>query len=410
MWDVVIAGAGPGGSIAATILARAGARVVLVDRARFPRDKLCGDSLNPGTLALLRDLDLSSWVDTHGVPVDGMLLTGPRGVSVEGRYPPPLRGRIAMRRDLDYWLLGQALRAGAQFEEGVAVRGPRFQEKGNGVSTTHVTGVVVSSRRNGTRTIPARVTIAADGRRSTLAFGLGIAHHPVWPRRWAVGAYFEGVSGSSSFGEMHIRAGAYLGVAPLPNGVTNACAVVCGSRLGGLRAPERALYAMIEQDPTLRERFAGARMIARPVVLGPLAVDVRSCGLPGLLLAGDAAGFVDPMTGDGLRFAVRGAQLAAETALEMLVTGRTDGHVSLARRRREAFASKWRFNRALRRIVGMPAAVNVAALGASIAPALVKSLIRFAGDCPNSGQEGSASREADPVGRLEKRDCRPDYS
>ena len=381
MWDVAIAGAGPAGSIAATILARAGARVLLVDRARFPRDKLCGDSLNPGTLALLRKLDLSSWVEAHGVPVDGMLVTGPRGVSVEGRYPRPLRGRIALRRDFDHWLLAEAVRAGAQFEEHVIVRGPRVEQRANGGNSTHVTGLVVSTRHGGSRTIPARMTIAADGRRSALSFGLGLAHHPVWPRRWAVGAYFEGVSARSPLGEMHIRVGSYLGVAPLQNGLTNACAVTSGSTLGSMRTPERALRAMIEHDPTLRERFADARMVARPVVLGPLAVEVRSCGLPGLLLAGDAAGFVDPMTGDGLRFAVHGAELAAEAALEMLATGRTDGHVLLANRRRKAFAAKWRFNRALRRIVDMPVALGAAESAASIAPALFRALVIFAGDC-----------------------------
>lgn len=381
MWDVVIAGAGPAGSVAATILARGGARVLLVDRARFPRDKLCGDSLNPGTLALLRKLDLSSWVETHGVPVDGMLVTGPRGVSVESRYPSPLRGRIAMRRDLDHWLLGQAVRAGAQCEEEVIVRGPRVEQRVHGTDLVRVTGLVVSSHQGGSRTIPARITIAADGRRSVLSFGLGLARHPVWPRRWAVGAYFEGVSARSSLGEMHIRAGSYLGVAPLPNGLTNACAVTSGSTLGRMRTPEGALRAIIEQDPTLRERFAGARMVTRPVVLGPLAVDVQSCGLPGLLLAGDAAGFVDPMTGDGLRFAVRGAELAAEAALEMLATGQTDGHLMLARRRRKAFRSKWRFNRTLRKIVDMPVALSAAASAAAISPALFRSLVNFAGDC-----------------------------
>lgn len=397
VWDVVIAGAGPAGSIAATILARAGARVLLVDRARFPRDKLCGDSLNPGTLALLRTLDLASWVEMHGVPVDGMLLTGPRGVSVEGRYPPPLRGRIAMRRDLDYWLLGQALQAGAQFEEQVVVRGPRVQQRTrhpgaavalralpSGASSTHVTGLVVSSCQDGTRTIPARITIAADGRRSAVAFGLGLARHPRWPRRWAVGAYFGGVSGMSSLGEMHIRVGGYLGVAPLANGLTNACLVTSGPTLGRMRSPERALRAAIDADPALRERFAAARLVASPAVLGPLALDVQSCGLPGLLLAGDAAGFVDPMTGDGLRFAVRGAELAAQAALEVLATGRPDAHVTLARRRREAFAWKWRFNRVLRRVVDSPALISAATFGASIAPALLRSLITVAGDCPDS--------------------------
>jgi flavin-dependent dehydrogenase len=85
------------------------------------------------------------------------------------------------------------------------------------------------------------------------------------------------------------------------------------------------------------------------------------------------------MTGDGLRFAVRGAELAAEAALELLESGRT--RASLTRRRREAFAGKWRFNRALRQIVDIPAAVNVASLGASLAPAALRAAIRYAGDC-----------------------------
>jgi len=385
-WDVVIAGAGPAGSIAATILARAGARVLLVDRARFPRDKLCGDSLNPGTLAQLRRLHLSSSIETHSVPIEGMLVTGPRGVRIEGRYPASVRGCIAMRRDLDYWLLGEALGAGAQFEEQVTVRRARLEQGARGASSSRVTGLMVASSQSGERAIPSRVTIAADGRRSAVAFELGLARHPTWPRRWAVGAYFDGVSGMSSLGEMHIRAGAYLGIAPLANGLTNACLVTSGSTLGRMRSPERALRAMIDRDPPLRERFAGARLVARPAVLGPLAVDVQSCGVPGLLLAGDAAGFVDPMTGDGLRFAVRGAELAAQAALEMLATGRPDAHVTLAQRRHEAFAWKWRFNRTLRRIVDSPAAINAAAFGASIAPALLRSLIAVAGDCADSAE------------------------
>jgi len=384
-WDVVIAGAGPAGSIAATILARAGARVLLVDRARFPRDKLCGDSLNPGTLAQLRRLHLSSSIETHSVPIDGMLVTGPRGVHIEGRYPASVRGCIAMRRDLDYWLLGEALGAGAQFEEQVTVRRARLEQGARGASSPRVTGLMVASSQSGERAIPSRVTIAADGRRSAVAFELGLARHPTWPRRWAVGAYFGGVSGMSSLGEMHIRAGAYLGIAPLAYGLTNACLVTSGSTLGRMRSPERARRAMIDRDPPLGERFASARLVARPAVLGPLAVDVQGCGMSGLLLAGDAAGFVDPMTGDGLRFAVRGAELAAQAALEMLATGRPDAHITLAQRRREAFAWKWRFNRTLRRIVDSPAAITAAAFGASIAPALMKSLIQVAGDCRDLG-------------------------
>jgi flavin-dependent dehydrogenase len=381
MWDVIVAGAGPAGSIAAMRLARAGARVLLVDRARFPRDKLCGDSLNPGTLAVLRRLNLSSWIETHGTPIEGMLVTGPGGVSVEGRYPSAQCGRIALRRDVDHWLLSEALRAGAQFEEQVIVRRPRVEQTGDGTSPILVTGLVVASRNREETAIPARVTIAADGRRSTLAFGLGLARHPLRPRRWAVGGYFDGVSGISRLGEMHIRVGAYLGIAPISGGLTNVGLVMPGGALGDMRTPERAIRTVIDRDPMLRERFASARLVTRPVVLGPLAVDVQASGVPGLLLAGDAAGFVDPMTGDGLRFAVRGAELAAEAALDVLATGRADAHVRLARRRRDAFRWKWMFNRTLRRLVEAPAAVRVASVGASIVPALLRSVIAIAGDC-----------------------------
>jgi len=380
MWDAVIAGAGPAGSIAAIILARAGARVLLVDRARFPRDKLCGDSLNPGTLALLGRLDLSDWIDTYGTPIDGMLVTGPGGVRVEGRYPDALHGRTAARRDFDYWLLGAATRAGAQFEEGVVVGRAQVAQQRHGADTHRVAGLVVS-RGAGDVILPARVTIAADGRRSAVTFGLGLARHPQRPRRWAIGAYFDGVSGMSALGEMHIRAGEYVGVAPLGGGVTNACWVASGAKLGRARDPEMALRSAIDRDPVLRERFAQSRLLTRPAVLGPLAVEGQTPTIPGLLVAGDAAGFIDPMTGDGLRFAVRGAELAAEAALEVLTTGRTDAHLALAQWRREAFAWKWRFNRMLRRIVDTPAAVSAAEFGASVAPRLIRSLIRVAGDC-----------------------------
>jgi flavin-dependent dehydrogenase len=379
MWDVLIAGAGPAGSVAGALLARAGARVMLLDRARFPRDKLCGDSLNPGTLALLHRLNLSSWMSAHGMPIEGMLVTGPVGARVEGRYPAGSLGRSIMRRDLDLALLTEAVRAGAQVDDGVVVRRVSVQTDG-GTVPKRARGLVVSSR-HGDLTLSAPVVIAADGRRSAVAFGLGLARHPERPRRWAVGAYFDGVVGMSTLGEMHIRSGSYLGVAPLSGGLTNACLVASAAAIGQSRDPEAVLLGAINRDPMLRDRFARARLVARPVVLGPLAVDVDTPSIGGLLLAGDAAGFIDPMTGDGLRFAVRGAELAADAALEILATGRPDAHVALARRRRKAFASKWRFNRMLRRIVDMPVAVGAAAAGATVAPAILRAVIRTAGDC-----------------------------
>jgi flavin-dependent dehydrogenase len=385
MLDVLIVGAGPAGAVAATVLARSGARVRIVDRARFPRDKLCGDTVNPGTLTLLRRLGLAERLDARGLPIDGMILTGADGVSVKARYPDGLQGRAMIRRELDWALLQHATAAGAEFEPLTPVRCPLVEDGPHGAT---VTGVVT----NDERTIRAPVVIAADGRHSTVAFGLGLARHPSRPRRWAFGAYFENVAGLSSFGEMHVRFGSYIGVAAIPGGLTNVCVVkpwnipmkdasIAGNGDGAVRDPEGLIQREIARDPWLRDRFTSARLVAPPIVLGPLAVDVRPHAIPGLLLAGDAAGFIDPMTGDGLRFAIRGGELAAGAALQALATGWAGVHAQLANQRREQFGSKWRFDRALRTLVASPAAIRVGEVVASIAPSALRAVVRRAGDC-----------------------------
>src|SRR4029079_11002239 len=121
MIDVLIVGAGPAGTVAGAILARAGVRVRIVDRARFPRDKLCGDTINPGALAMLRRLGLAGDIERRGLPVSGMRVTG-EGVAIDGRYPHGMSGYAILRRDLDALLLDQALAAGCQFEPNVRVR------------------------------------------------------------------------------------------------------------------------------------------------------------------------------------------------------------------------------------------------------------------------------------------------
>jgi geranylgeranyl reductase family protein len=376
MDDVLIVGAGPAGCVTATVLARAGVRVRLIDRAKFPRGKLCGDTLNPGTLAILRRLRLARVADATGLEVHGMRVTGEGGVSVTGRYPRGLHGRAIARRDFDWALLQEALGAGVEFDERVTIRGAIVGDR-------RIEGVTTGSN-GGTRTLRAPVTIAADGRHSTLAFALGLAHHPQRPRRWAIGAYFEDVHGTSSLGEMHIRPGRYIGVAPLPNGLTNACVVTPSSAADdGLRDPAMRLTRALSADAALRDRFAGARQVSETTVLGPLAVDATADAVvpDGLLLAGDAAGFIDPMTGDGLRFAIRGAEIAAEAALLALEHGWEGVQSRAAAARRREFARKWRFNRALRALVGSTAGIRMASAGAPLAPALVRALIARAGDC-----------------------------
>ena len=175
-----------------------------------------------------------------------------------------------------------------------------------------------------------------------------------------------------------MRRGRYIGIAPLPGGLVNAC-VVTADR-GALHKPMQLLLDTLRSDPAFSHRFADARAVTRAVCLGPLGVEASASGVPGLLLAGDAAGFIDPMTGDGLRFAMRGGELAAGVALSALEHGRDDGHHALARARRREFASKWRFDRALRALSGSSMALAIASRAARLAPHYLERTIAYAGD------------------------------
>jgi flavin-dependent dehydrogenase len=227
----------------------------------------------------------------------------------------------------------------------------------------------------------APVVIAADGRGSRIAARVKLAAYARTPRRWAFGAYFSQVARMSPRGEMHIRRGAYIGVAPLPGGLTNVSVVTDGH--GPLPTPRAEQQAIVrralEADAVLRDRFAGATQVSPVTVMGPLAVNARAAGCPGLLLAGDAAGFVDPMTGDGLRFALRGGELAAYAALDELASGQP-AFARLGVQRRREFQVKWRINRALRMMVGSPRALELAAVASAWWSSPVECLIQLAGD------------------------------
>ena len=185
----VVVGAGPAGSVAALVLARAGVNVRLIDGSRFPRDKLCGDTLNPGALSILDRLGIGHRVRALAIPITGMIVTGPGGAIVPCDYPDGLAGAAISRRDLDVVLLEAAVAAGVDFVPSTRVRGAL---RADGVA--RVAGVRVG-QTSGERSMPARVVIAADGRRSRLAFALSLTRLTAAPRRWAFGAYFTDVDG-----------------------------------------------------------------------------------------------------------------------------------------------------------------------------------------------------------------------
>jgi hypothetical protein len=165
----------------------------------------------------------------------------------------------------------------------------------------------------------------------------------------------------------------------MPDGRTNICVVT--ARREGAADPLGLIRRYLASDRLLAPRFADAACVSLVSVLGPLAFDVVAPGRRGLLLAGDAAGFVDPITGDGLNLAMHGAVLAAGEALRVLNTGDWNGAVERLNQQRAAtLGGKLRFNRGVRTLTNSALAVRLAGVGARVAPAVVRYLVARAGD------------------------------
>ncbi len=374
----MVVGGGPAGSAVATLLARAGRDVLLLDAARFPRDKVCGEGISPGAWPLLERLGAAEDVRSLAPrPLRGMRLVSPDGTAFQGSYRGEGRAGFAVRRlALDAALLSVARRAGAEVREGVPVR-DLLQEGGA------VTGVLVEEGAC-RRFVRARVVVGADGRRSVVGRRLLLLREHRRLRRFAVRGHWEGMEGLADFGEMHVAAGGYCGVAPLPDGAANvafvldrrAMAPAAGDLEGFYRGSLRRLW------PRLAERLHRARLLEPPRAVGPLALECRSASAPGAVLVGDAAGFYDPFTGEGVTLALRTAEMAAAAVLRALDTPGASTHflAGYERERRAATRGKFRFNRMLQLAVSSRRAADAVARRLARRPDIADRLVGVAGD------------------------------
>jgi geranylgeranyl reductase family protein len=373
--DAIVVGAGPAGSATALFLRQRGHSVLLLDEARFPRDKVCGESVSPGAWPLLEALGAAGAIRKRAPrPLAGMRLTAPDGTSFRGDYRGAAAAGFAMRRrDFDQALIETARGAGVEVREGTRATGLVLE---GGV----VRGVACENGR-GTGDAFARLVVGADGRRSVVARRLGLLREHPTLRKFAVRGHWAGMDGLSDDGEMHVGGGGYCGVAPLRGSQANVAFVVdvrdVRAAGGNLEGFYRA--ALERRWPRVAERLAGARLLEPPRAVGPLALDARRVSAPGALLVGDSAGFYDPFTGEGVTLALRSADLAAQTADRVL---RGDAHdlSEYDRRRHAATRDKFRLNRLLQRIIGRDDLACAVARRLARRPDLADRLVGIAGD------------------------------
>ena len=375
--EVVVVGGGPAGAAAACFLAQRARDVLLLDAARFPRDKVCGEGVSPEAWPLLDLMGAAPRVRSLAPhPLRGMRLVSPDGTAFCGEYRGRPRPGLAVRRlALDAALLDSARDAGAEVREGVRVTG-LLREAGSVVGVEAQAGGEAAIVR-------ARVVVGADGRRSVVARTLSLLHEHRSLRRFAVRGYWEGMEALEEVGEMHVAGGGYCGVAPLSPTLANVAFVLDRREMAPAAGDLEGFYrtALRTRWPRLAERLDRARLLGRPRAIGPLALECRAVAAPGVVLVGDAAGFYDPFTGEGVTLALRTAALAAAALHPALCEARPLPRLAVYERARDAATrDKFRFNRLIQLAVSSPAAANAIARRLARRPDLADRLVGIAGD------------------------------
>jgi menaquinone-9 beta-reductase len=326
--DVLVAGAGPAGSALAAALARSGARVVLAETAHHPRPKACAEYASPRIVEELARLGLpaAAW-QPDAVPLLGMdIVVGSRRARM--RYADAHGARHAWGVDrcrFDALLATHAAESGAELLEGTRL-----------VSLAAEGGRVIGARLRGTdgreRRIGADLVVGADGVRSTVARLVGVERPVRFPRRLGLVAHHAGSDALTDHGEMHVGSGYYVGLAPMPGGELNV-GMALPMRPAG---PAAARFdAAIAGLPAVAARLAGRPRLTPLRGASPIGHRVSDVAGPGWLLVGDAAGFVDPFTGEGIYRALRSARAAAAA-----IGAEEDTALAYRRARRAALSAK----------------------------------------------------------------------
>jgi menaquinone-9 beta-reductase len=385
--DVIVVGGGPGGASTAYGLARLGARVLVLDRAHFPRPKPCAEYLSPQASRVLAGMGVLDEIERTGpAHLAGMIVHAPNGARIRGSFAGAHGFRafrdsgLSLRREvLDAILLNRARAAGATVEEGTRVVDIARDDTGRtvGVVTLSPGGERIERR--------SRLVVGADGLRSVVARRLALARQWPWPRRIALATHFRGVHEVTNYGEMHVAQDGYVGLADVGSGVTNVAAVFPQRSAKLMSADrERFLGDWIARQPRLAPRFTGAQRIGPVRAVGPFASHARRAWAPGVFLVGDAADFFDPFTGEGIYSALRGGELAAyygRAALDARDPADSDAALSeYDRARRLEFGDKWFVERAIGAVIASTPLINRAGRVLEARKDLADLIVGVAGD------------------------------
>ena len=397
--DVIVVGAGPAGATTAFYLAQSGLDVLLLEKSRFPREKVCGDGLTPRAVKSLIGMGISvseqdGWVRNKGLRVIGA------GQRLELAWPElssyPGFGLVRTRHDLDEALARRAQQAGARLIEGITVTGPVRHER-----TGRITGVVARPDGGEDRRYSARVVVAADGNSSRLSVSMGLRKRDDRPLGVAVRTYYKSPRHNDDYLESWLDLwdgdrllpgygwifGMGDGTSNIGLGLLNTSAAFGHTDYHALL--RKWLKAMpAEWGFTEENRTAPIRGAALP-----MGFNRTPHYHQGLLLAGDAGGLVNPFNGEGIAYAMESGEILARTITQALARGRgTETERVLAgypHALSQEYGGYYTLGRVFVKLIGKPGLMRFATKHGMSRPALMRFALKLLANLTDPGGDVS---------------------
>jgi len=389
--DVIVVGAGPGGSAAAYHLAQAGLDVLLLEKSEFPREKVCGDGLTPRAVRSLVGMGIDTRPEAGWIRNRGLRIVG-GGLRLELPWPElasyPDYGLVRPRLDFDDLLARQAEKAGARLQQSTSVTGPLLDEAGR------VTGVLAKVGPDKTpATYRAPLVLAADGSSGRLALSLGIAKRDDRPMGVAVRRYYTSPRHDDDYLESWLELwdgkpgegrllpgygwifGVGDGTSNVGLGLLNTTDAFQNTDYRGLLASW--LFGLPEEWGYVEDNATG------PVRGGalPMGFNRTPHYTRGLLLVGDAGGVVNPFNGEGIAYAMESGELAAEVVVQALARpagpARERALAAYPRELKARYGGYYTLGRVFVSAIGHPAVMKAATRHGLPHPLLMKFTLKL---------------------------------